>query len=117
MKRWIHSVSEPSSTEYGRALSEGNKRIQDRYEPFEVKETYFDRSSTSSTGYRIYYDGYEWIADNGGSRYSTGYTLYGPFAQGKIKNWSQLFAEKPIGQYKSLDNVMTYLFETVDVDM
>lgn len=118
MKRWIHAsyTGEPSSVEYGQAVSQGLKRLQDRYEPFEVKRTYFNRSSTRSTGYRIFYPEtrMEWIADDGGKDSwdnDYGYKLYGPFTKNEITSWSQLFSNASIGKFESLDQVMSYLFE------
>lgn len=119
MKRWIHAVTEPSSLELGNAISQGQKRINDRFEPFKVSNTYFNRYATNSTGYRITLDDSEWILDNDGndswsSNFS--YKLYGPFLPGEIKEWSKLFTNTPIGEYKNLDSAMNYLFQVVDVD-
>lgn len=119
MKRWIRSVTEPSAYEYGKALSEGRKQMEDRFAPFKLKETYFCRGRSNSTGYRITYKGQEWIADNGGEdswNSSYGFSLYGPFIPGQIKSWSELFRYKPTNKFKSIDSVMTYLFSNVDVE-
>ena len=116
----IRSVTEPSAYEYGKALSDAKKRLDDRYEPFELTRTYFCQGRTNSTGYRItYYDDNEWIADNGGEdswNSDYGFKLYGPFVPGQIKSWSQLFKYKPIDKFKTIDSVMTYLFNNADID-
>lgn len=119
MKRWIRSVTEPSAYEYGKALSDAKKRIDERYYPFELSNTYFCRGRMNSTGYRIVYDDQEWIADNGGEdswSSSYGYSLYGPFEPGQIRSWSELFRYKPKDKFKTIDSVMTYLFNNVDMD-
>lgn len=115
MKRWIHSVTEPSSVEYGKAISEGRKRLNDRFEPFEISNTYFNRYATSSTGYRITLDDQEWIADNRGDSWND-LKLYGPFAPSEVNSWSELFRYQPIREFKTLNNVMTYLFNEVSIE-
>ena len=121
MKRLIRSTREPSSVEYGKAISEGQKRLQDRYEPFKITNTYFCNSTTNSTGYRITLEDedIEYIADNGGDNKSSSffeYKLYGPFASGQIKSWSELFKFKSIDSFKTLDQIMTWIFHNIDYD-
>lgn len=119
MKRWIHAVTEPSAYEYGKALDEGNKRINDRFSPFKLTNTYFCKGRSNSTGYRITYKGQEWIADNGGKdswRSDYSFKLYGPFVPKEINSWSELFKNKPIGTFKNINSAMTYLFNNVNVD-
>lgn len=120
MKRWIHAATEPSSVEYGKALSEGNRRLNDRYEPFQLKKTFFNRGSVNSTGYRIILpdQSEEYIADNSGeSSWSSSfeYKLYGPFPVNMIQSWGQLFANKPIASMKTFNKVMNWLFENVEL--
>lgn len=119
---YIESVTEPSASEYGRFLSEANKRMQDRYAPFKLKATYFCRGRSNSTGYRIQLGSDEWIADNGGEdswNSDYGYELYGAFNIDEIKSWSELFRYKPLvnTKFKTIDSVMTYLFNNVDTDL
>lgn len=112
-------IGEPSASDYGKAVDQAKKRIQDRFAPFKMTKTYFCRGRMNSTGYRITYKGQEWIADDGGkdswsSNY--GFKLYGPFTPGQIRSWGALFTHKPIDEFKSIDSVMSYLFSNVDVD-
>lgn len=121
MKRWVHAVSEPSSKEYGEAVSEARRRVNDRYEPFELTKTYFNRSSAGSTGYRVTLpeEGIEYIADdNGRDSWSNDfeYKLYGPFLPYEIESWSELFSNKPVGTFKNIDQVMNWMFENVEYD-
>ena len=115
MKRWIHAVTEPSSVEYGEAISRAKKRLAERYEPFVVKPCYFSSSSVNSTGYRITLPDQEWVADKKAGFYG-GYTLYGPFNPNQIQGWGSQLDSKKIADFKELDNAMTYLFENVDLD-
>ena len=113
------SVTEPSAKEYGEAISQSARRADDRYSPFKLKRTFFNRTSVNSTGRRISLpeEGIEYIADNGGKdswSSSFEYKLYGPFNINEIRTWSQLFTNKPIASFKTLDKVMNWMFENVD---
>lgn len=126
MKRWIHASHtygmEPSGYEYGKALEQGHKRLQDRYAPFEVNNVYFYSGLANSTGYRITLslpggvDPMEWIAhnSNAGSFRSANYVLYGPFYDHHVKGLTELKDKDKLGEFKSLDSVMSYLFSNYD---
>ena len=119
MKRLVYSWStaEPSSVELGRAISEGNRRRNEKFAPFEISNTYMNRWSLNSTGYRITLDDTEWILNEVSSRsWNPLYQLYGPFDAGVIETWNQLHKYEPIGDFKNLNSAMTYLFENTDVE-
>ena len=129
MKKWIHAsetinawnVSEPSAVEYGKALSEGHKRMNERYAPFAISSNvHFYSGLANSTGYRISLTiprraYYEWIAHDksAGSFNSAVYALYGP-ANSNINSYSQMVKYNKLGEFKSIDAVMSFLFEKYD---
>jgi len=140
MKRYVRSWStaEPSSSDYGKMMDAQRQRLETRYEPFVVKRTYFSSSSANSDGYRItlypnvdsfddpmdaeFAPDAEWIALNNGLTFSPAITLYGPFEAGEVRNGfhSGLSSKngKLIKKFEdgTLDNVMNYLFKTVNFE-
>ena len=120
MKRYVKAwyTGEPSGYEYGKALSEGYKRLQDRFDPFAIKPTYMTTGSANSDGYRItLYDTVEWILHKSGGTWDSHYDLYGPFDAGQIKTSGALYRSKDnkLGEFKGLDSAMSYLFKDGEV--
>ena len=118
-------VGEPSAAEYGEALSEGHRRMQERYAPFRVSDVYFNSWSTNLSGYRITLKGdnintageLEWIAHRDSSSFNKSYKLYGPFYPNEIQSLHELFNTQPLDEtFRSLNSVMTYLFEEYDIE-
>lgn len=118
----VRSSSEPSASEYGRAISEGNNKLNNRYYPFVVKQTSIDRWSINKVSYRITLPAIsdEWIAwyDDVDRYIKDKFRLYGPYAVGEVKDSSvlrdnQLYTDK---RFSSIDQIMTFLFNTVDED-
>ena len=121
------STTEPSASEYGDFMDDRRKRLNDRFAPFQIKDTYMTRGLANSDGYRItldvdpQYDEYgpyggayeEWILHY--NRAQDTYELYGSFEPGDIQDTITLFKYKPIKKVKSLNEAMTYLFNNVDI--
>jgi len=119
MKRYVKSYTEPSATEYGKFLQERQAKMQDRFEPFLVRDSYLDRWSVNKTSYRITLDDSEWIAwYNDVNRYDDKpWELYGDFYPGSIKSSSQLSKDKKFTdrKFSSINEIMTYLFTELEV--
>lgn len=121
MKRYVKAwyTGEPSGYEYGKALSEGHKRLQDRFEPFAIRDTYMTRGSANSDGYRITLDDdNEWILHKSGGTWDSHYDLYGPFEANQIRDLSTLFnrfKDRKLGRFDKLDSAMTYLFQDEEI--
>jgi len=121
MKRVIRaawSTAEPSAAELGRAHEQANRRMNDRYEPFNVKEAYLDRWSVNKISYRITLGDNEliaWYSDT--DRYDNEkWQLFGIFSPNQVKDTSILTPNNLYTRqrFKSIDSVMTFLFSHVD---
>lgn len=121
MKRYVRAwyTGEPSVSEYGDFLQKRHERMQDRYYPFNVRDINFAwKWAITTTGYRITLDNKEWIADYKGSDFNKTLILYGPYAPNQIKDWPDLKSDKKIREgFKSIDSVISYLYETEDVEV
>lgn len=126
------STAEPSSFDYGAMMEAQRKRLETRYEPFIVKPVYFDTRSVNHSGYRITLhsnlDSYnnpmdaefapdaEWIAIDNGLTFDRKLELYGPFEANEVRGYADLTSKIKEFDGSKIDNVMNYLFETVDFE-
>lgn len=103
-------VGEPSSSDYGRALSEYAKSLKTKYEPFVVRQVYFNSRSANSSGYVINLECasdhdfciYEW--------YFHDKELIGPAEDMEITRTNWYSIKSVEGQFSNLNQAMSYLF-------
>ena len=125
MKRYINAyyVGEPSASEYGEFIDQAHKKMQERYYPFTVTYAYLSEFYANSSGYWISLpNGDTWVADMlGDPLHPKGYKLYGAYVN--PKKWlhsnfglkDDALATDQV--FKSIDSIMTYLFETEGIEV
>lgn len=121
MKRVIRaawSTAEPSAAELGRAHEQADRRMNDRYEPFDVKEAYLDQWSINKISYRITLDDNEFIAwyDDVDRYADKSWQLFGIFNPGQVRDDSLLVPRNLYTdeKFKNIDSIVTFLFNHID---
>lgn len=123
MKKYIRAwyTGEPSASEYGEFMTQRHKKMQDRYYPFRVNDVYLNSHSLNASGYEISLpSGETWIADRVGDVLSPkGYKLYGAYINPRIRSTFDLkdtdLATDRI--FNGIDSIISYLYETEDVEV
>lgn len=130
MKKYIKSAStytgEPDNYALGKAISDANKKRNERYWPFIISNWNESPTSFRKVGYiisvsdeypdELAYDGTRWYVRTQDNKYR----LFGAYDMGDpTPKWYQLNSKDQvefIGEFNSLDAVISYLYTEYDIE-
>ena len=122
VKAWTMYGGGPSMDEYGKAVNEYHRHLEEDFSPFKVYE-YSTDYHTPGNAKLITLGDQEWLFDlNRGWQRGPDGNLYGPYNAGYFTPvtysdpFPGLHRSKFIQEFPSLEAAMSYLYTTLDVE-